>query len=503
MKNIYKEILRLVSYGLNCGLIESEDVDYAINTYLAMFGLDEPDCEVNFSDIKVEVSELDEILNNLCEIAYEKGIIESNSVAYTDLFDTALMGVLTARPSEIVNKFYNLYKENSKKATDYFYKLSGDSNYIRRTRVAKDLKWKTQTEYGELDVTINLSKPEKDPKAIAAAKLQKQAGYPKCMLCHENVQYKGRLNFPARQTLRIIPVTLDGEDWFMQYSPYVYYNEHCIVFNSLHTPMVINTKTFAKLLDFVEKFPHYTVGSNASIPIVGGSILTHEHFQGGSYEFAMAKAEVEKSYFIDGIDGVLVGRLKWPMSVIRIESKDKVKILSLADRILSAWQNYTDEDAFIFAKTDDTPHNDITPIARMKDGSYQLDLILRNNITTEEHPFGVFHPHAELHHIKKENIGLIEAMGLAVLPARLKNEMAILADCLVENKDYREMEETLKHADWVDGFIGKYNEINRENVLDILQAEIGQVFSKVLEDAGVFKRTLEGQKQFDKFIESI
>jgi len=503
MKEIYKEILRLVSYGLNTELIEESDVDYAINSYLAIFDLDEPDVEASLSDFNTKETELDEILKNLCDIAFEKGIIEGQTPTYTDLFDTALMGVMTARPSTISNKFYNLYKEEPKKATDYFYKLSGDSNYIRKTRVAKDLKWKSQTEYGELDITINLSKPEKDPKAIAMAKLQKQAGYPKCMLCKENVQYKGRLNFPARQTLRIIPITIDGEEWFMQYSPYVYYNEHCIVFNSKHTPMVINGKTFSKLLDFVEKFPHYTVGSNASIPIVGGSILTHEHFQGGSYEFAMAKAEVEKIYKISGFKGVSIGKLKWPMSVLRLESKDKTKLLALASHVLTCWKNYSDEEGFIFAKTEETPHNDITPIARMNGKKYQLDLILRNNITTKEHPLGVFHPHADLHHIKKENIGLIEAMGLAVLPARLKNEMNILADCIVEGKNYREQEETAKHADWADGFINRCKYLSKEDVMEVLKSEIGNAFSKVLEDAGVFKRDEKGQKLFDKFVESL
>ena len=414
------------------------------------------------------------------------------------------MGLLVARPGEVVTKFKGLYHHQSAQdATDYFYKLSCDSNYIRRYRIKKDLKWTADTEFGTLDITINLSKPEKDPKAIAAAKLAKQSGYPKCLLCKENEGYAGRVNHPARQNHRIIPVTINNSDWFFQYSPYVYYNEHCIVFNSKHTPMKIERATFGKLLDFVTQFPHYFVGSNAALPIVGGSILSHDHFQGGHYTFAMAKAPIEKELHFDGFEDIKAGIVKWPMSVIRITGADKERLIELADKILLAWRGYTDEASFVFAETDGEPHNTITPIARRRGEDFELDLVLRNNITTEEHPLGVYHPHAKLHHIKKENIGLIEVMGLAVLPARLKDEMAELADALVNGKDLRATETLASHAEWAEGFLPKYDKITEENVMDILHEEIGLVFNEVLQDAGVYKCTAEGREAFERFINKV
>ena len=413
------------------------------------------------------------------------------------------MGLLVARPSEVIRKFNELYEKSPKEATDFYYKMSQDTDYIRRYRIKKDKKWIAATEYGDLDITINLSKPEKDPKAIAAAKNAKQSGYPKCLLCMENEGYAGRLNHPARQNHRIIPVTIQDKKWGFQYSPYVYYNEHCIVFNSEHIPMKIEHDTFCKLFDFVKQFPHYFVGSNADLPIVGGSILSHDHFQGGHYEFAMAKAPVEKEFVIKGFEDVKAGIVKWPMSVIRISGKDTERLIALADKILENWRGYTDEDAFIYAVTDGEPHNTITPIARKRGEEFELDLVLRNNITTEEHPLGVYHPHAKLHHIKKENIGLIEVMGLAVLPARLKGEMEELEKAILEGKNLREDEVLEKHADWVDEFLLNYADVNSENITEIIQKEIGIVFMQVLEDAGVYKRTEEGRKAFERFINSL
>ena len=436
--------------------------------------------------------------------AAEQMLIPDNTITYRDLFDTKIMSMLVPRPSEVVRRFYDLYeKESPQAATDYFYKLSRDTDYIRRYRVKKDLKWTADTEFGTLDITINLSKPEKDPKAIAAAKLAKQSGYPKCLLCKENEGYAGRINHPARQNHRIIPVTINQSDWFFQYSPYVYYNEHCIVFNANHTPMKIERATFGKLLDFVQQFPHYFVGSNADLPIVGGSILSHDHFQGGHYEFAMAKAPVEKNFSVAGYEDVDAGIVAWPMSVIRLSGMDTDRIIALADVILNKWREYTDEEAFIYAYTDNEPHNTITPIARKRGDKFELDLVLRNNITTQEHPLGVYHPHAKLHHIKKENIGLIEVMGLAVLPARLKGEMAHLKEAILAGKDLRADEELAKHADWVDEFRPKYDAITAENIDGIVEKEIGLVFMQVLEDAGVYKRTEEGQKAFDRFIKCL
>lgn len=494
MINTY--IAALAEYGLKTGLITADDRIFAVNSILAALGLDDYEEPENLPHM-----ELEEILKGLLDFACSKNIIP-DSIAYRDLFDTKLMACLTPRPSEVIAKFKADYAVSPVTATDNYYKLSRDTDYIRRYRIAKDIKWKTETEYGELDITINLSKPEKDPKAIAAAKNAKQSGYPKCLLCPENVGYAGRLNHPARQNHRIIPVDICGEPWGFQYSPYVYYNEHCILFNTKHTPMVIDKKAFEKLFDFVSKFPHYFIGSNADLPIVGGSILSHEHFQGGNYTFAMAKANIEKEYKIKGFEDVTVGRVKWPMSVIRLRSADTDRLVELADNILTKWRGYTDEAAFIFAETDGEPHNTITPIARKNGDMYELDLVLRNNITTEEHPLGVYHPHAELHHIKKENIGLIEVMGLAVLPARLKNEMQQLADVLVTKgvSAVRSDPVLEKHADWAEDFCSRRT-VNADNVHEVIRDEIGKVFAKVLEHAGVYKRTPEGEAAFDRFVE--
>lgn len=507
---IQENILKLVDYGLATGLIQPEDRQYTINRLLELFELDELEeaaAEAHEKEPKMTQQTAEEaletILKEMMDYAHAQGILKEDSIVYRDLFDTKIMSMLVPRPSEVIRRFRELYQEDPRKATDYFYKLSRDTDYIRRYRIKKDLKWTTDTEFGELDITINLSKPEKDPKAIAAAKLAKQSGYPKCLLCRENEGYAGRVNHPARQNHRIIPITINNSDWYFQYSPYVYYNEHCIVFNSLHTPMKIERAAFGKLLDFVEQFPHYFVGSNADLPIVGGSILSHDHFQGGHYEFAMAKAPIEKEICFDGFSDVSAGIVKWPMSVIRICADDKERLVELADKILQKWRGYTDEDAFIFAETDAEPHNTITPIARKRDGKYELDLVLRNNITTEEHPLGVYHPHANLHHIKKENIGLIEVMGLAVLPARLKDEMAQLKEAMLKGAVLRADETLEKHADWAEQFQAKYEKINESNIDEILHTEIGLVFQQVLEDAGVYKCTQQGRNAFVKFVDAV
>ncbi len=496
---IYQSIDKLVSYGLMTGLIKETDKMYVINRLLEKLGLDayEPTgavCE--------KVEEIDDILKVILDYGVEKGLIENDSVVYRDIFDTEVMDILTPYPSTVIDKFNSLYEKSSKDATDYFYKLSCDNNYIRRNRIKKDVKWEVNSPYGEIEITINRSKPEKDPKAIAAAKLQASVSYPACQLCVENEGYKGRVNHPARANHRIIPIDIVGQEWCFQYSPYVYYNEHCIVFNSKHVPMVIDDKVFGKLLDFITRFNHYIVGSNADLPIVGGSILTHEHFQGGNHIFAMHKAASEKFYTIKGFEDVEVSRLNWPMSVIRLKSDDTAKICALSAKILSAWRGYSDEDAFIFAETEGTPHNTITPIASMADGKYVMDLVLRNNITTDEHPMGVYHPHAEYHHIKKENIGLIEVMGLAVLPARLVEELDAVADCLVNSKAM-DTPETESHAQWAEMIKANYPNLNKDNVMDILHEEVGKVFVGVLEHAGVYKRDDAGKAAFDKFVESI
>lgn len=491
-------IRELVSYGLKNELVEAEDEVYTVNRLLEILHLDE-----YVEDAAAPSGmELEDILAGLLDWAYDNGVMQENSVVYRDLFDTKLMSALVPAPSVVIRRFRELYREDPKKATDFYYKFSCDTDYIRRYRIKKDMKWTAQTDYGTLDVTINLSKPEKDPKAIAAAKNAPQSAYPKCLLCRENEGYAGRLNHPARQNHRVIPVTIDGGQWGLQYSPYVYYNEHCILFNSEHIPMKIDESAFRKLLDFIRQFPHYFIGSNADLPIVGGSILAHEHFQGGHYEFAMERAGIRREVTIPGFESLEAGIVEWPMSVIRIRHQEAEVLVKAATHILAKWRDYTDEDAFIFAETDGEPHNTITPIARMRDGKYEFDLVLRNNITTEEHPLGVYHPHQELHHIKKENIGLIEVMGLAVLPARLKDEMKRLGEFIVEGRDIREDEELEKHADWVDSFRDDY-EFMADNVDEIIQKEIGIVFMKVLEHAGVYKNDEAGQQAFMKFIESL
>ena len=483
----------LVRYGLEKGLIEPCDQTYITNQLLMTMGLDSYEYE------EAPALELEDILAGLLDDAVARGVCDDNITA-RDLFDTKLMGVLTPLPREVRAKFAALYADDPQKATDWYYTLSQDTDYIRRYRIKKDLRWKTKTDYGDLDITINLSKPEKDPKAIAAAKSAPQSGYPKCQLCPENEGYAGRMNHPARENHRIVPITVAGANWFLQYSPYVYYNEHCIVFNASHTPMVIDKSAFAKLLDFVTLFPHYFVGSNADLPIVGGSILSHEHFQGGHYAFPMELSPVEKELTFQGFEDVKAGIVKWPMSVIRLDGPDKDRLVELADKILTAWRGYTDEAAFIFAETDGVPHSTITPIARRRGSDYELDLVLRNNITTEEHPLGVYHPHAELHHIKKENIGLIEVMGLAVLPARLKGELQRLEEAILAGAPLTgELE---KHAPWVEELKTRYT-FTAENTTAILREEVGQVFAKVLEHAGVYARTPEGQAAFQRFVDYV
>ena len=494
---INTSIRKLINYGLECGLIEKEDEIYTINRVLEILNLD----EYNEPSEECEYDSLEEILSEILAFAVETGLIEDD-ITSRDLFDTKVMSALVPRPSEVISDFNDLYEISPEMATDYYYKLSRDTDYIRRYRIKKDMKWKTETEYGEIDITINLSKPEKDPKAIAAARNAKASSYPKCLLCIENEGYRGRINHPARQNHRIIPIEIDSQQWGFQYSPYVYYNEHCIVFNGSHTPMVIDGKAFKKLFDFVKLFPHYFIGSNADLPIVGGSILSHEHFQGGNYEFAMAKAPVEKEFSSAQYPDVKIGMVKWPMSVIRLSGKDSDRLVELGEKILAAWRAYTDEEAFIFAETDGEKHNTITPIARMKGENYELDLVLRNNITTEEHPDGVYHPHKELHNIKKENIGLIEVMGLAVLPARLKTELKLVEEALINGTDLADNEITLKHKEWADSFKGNYT-ITADNAEKIVQDEVGKVFSKVLEHAGVYKRDEKGQAAFSRFIESV
>lgn len=498
MSMLNAEIKKLVQYGINTGLLPECEKIYATNLLLDLFHEDSfEDCEIDEEQI-----ELEEVLKNLLDEAVSRQIIE-DSIGYRDLFDTKMMNCLVPRPYQVQEEFFKHYEKSSREATDYFYKLSKDSDYIRRYRIKKDMKWKVDSAYGEMDITINLSKPEKDPKAIAAAKNAKQSSYPKCQLCMENEGYAGRLDHPARENHRIIPITIDNSKWGFQYSPYVYYNEHCIVFNGEHVPMKIERKTFEKLFDFIRQFPHYMLGSNADLPIVGGSILSHDHFQGGNYTFAMAKALMEKTFTVSGYEDVEAGIIHWPLSVIRIRHRDDRRLIDLASHILDTWRGYTDEAAFVYAETDGEPHNTITPIARKVDGMYELDLALRNNITTEEHPLGLYHPHAELHHIKKENIGLIEVMGLAVLPSRLKEEMEVLADAIVEKKDLTADERIAKHADWVEKFLTEYDTITKDNVMDILKKEIGIVFTRVLEDAGVYKCDEEGREAFMRFVKTL
>lgn len=491
-------IKKLVQYGLETGLVPACEKNYTINLLLDLFRQDDyEEPQEEYRDV-----DLEETLGELLDEAVKRGLIE-DSIGYRDLFDTKIMNCLMPRPAQVQEKFWKEYEKSPETATDYFYKLSQDSDYIRRYRIKKDRKWTVDSTYGTIDITINLSKPEKDPKAIAAARNAKQSSYPKCLLCMENEGYAGRLNHPARENHRIIPITVNESPWGFQYSPYVYYNEHCIVFNGQHVPMKIERNAFVKLFDFVKLFPHYFLGSNADLPIVGGSILSHDHFQGGHYTFAMAKAPIEESVTIPGYEDVEAGIVNWPLSVLRIRHKDEKRLIDLAAHVLDNWRGYTDEEAFVFAETDGEPHNTITPIARKIGDTFELDLTLRNNITTEEHPLGVYHPHAQYHHIKKENIGLIEVMGLAVLPARLKDELELLASYILEGRDPAENEMLEKHADWVNEFLPKYRDINEKNVMDILQEEVGQVFVMVLEDAGVYKCTPEGRAAFKKFLATL
>ena len=492
---INQAIADLVQYALDTGLVEEADRVWAVNGLLEDLGLSD------WEEVPGRARPLEEILGEILDWAVAQGRTQDGTTS-RDLFDTKLMGRLTPRPSQVRAAFAEKYARSPEEATDWYYQFSQNTDYIRRYRVARDQKWIARTDYGDLEITINLSKPEKDPRAIAAARSAPQGGYPKCLLCRENEGYAGRMNHPARQNHRLIPVTIDGKDWFFQYSPYVYYNEHCIVFNGQHVPMKIDRSAFRKLLDFVKQFPHYFVGSNADLPIVGGSILSHDHFQGGRHVFAMEKAPVERAVSFPGFADVEAGIVRWPLSVIRLRCGDDSRLVDLAEKILNAWRGYTDEQAVIYAHTDGQPHNTITPIARMRDGRYELDLVLRNNLTTPEYPLGLYHPHPELHHIKKENIGLIEVMGLAVLPARLKGELAELADALVQGADLRSSETLAKHADWAEELKTRYT-FTAENVTDILQSEVGAVFAQVLEHAGVYKCTPEGRAAFQRFIDSV
>ena len=495
---LYESIARLVDYGIRKGLTPACEKIYTTNLLLDLFGEDDyQEPETPLSEMPLEA-----ILKDLLDEAVKRELIE-DSIVYRDLLDTKFMNCLLPRPAQVQKTFQEQYIVSPVAATEYFYTFSQDSDYIRRYRIAKDMRWKVDSDYGEIDITINLSKPEKDPKAIAAARLAKSSSYPKCQLCAENEGYAGRVNHPARENHRIIPITVNGSPWGFQYSPYVYYNEHCIVFNQEHVPMKIERATFVKLFDFVKLFPHYFLGSNADLPIVGGSILSHDHFQGGHYTFAMEKAPVEIPFTIPNYEDVEAGIVKWPLSVIRIRHRDEKRLIDLADHILTVWRGYTDEEALLFAETEGTPHNTITPIARKKDDLFELDLALRNNITTDEHPLGVYHPHAQRHHIKKENIGLIEVMGLAVLPSRLKGEMELLKTCLLEHTPLTDYPELEKHIPWVEKFLPRYEVITEDTVTDILQKEIGRVFVHVLEDAGVFACDEEGRKAFLRFVQSL
>lgn len=486
----------LVDYAIKEDLIYEEDRVYCTNAVMGLIKLDA------ITDADPSKLPLNELLDGICDYAAEKGLIENN-ITNRDLLDTAIMGIFTPRPSEVIREFRHLYFESPKRATDYFYKLCGDVNYIRRDRIEKIIKWQQTGEYGTIDITINLSKPEKDPKEIAAAKNAPQAGYPKCMLCRENEGYAGRIDFPARQNHRMIPIQINNENWFMQYSPYVYYNEHCIVFAGEHKPMKISKKTFSDLLDFVTQFPHYFIGSNADLPIVGGSILAHEHFQGGRYEFAMERASIENEIRFRAFPDVKAGIVCWPMSTLRLQSLSKDSLVELADKLLAAWRTYSDESVSVYAETNGEPHNTVTPIARKRGMFYELDLVFRNNKTSAQHPLGMFHPHAELHHIKKENIGLIEVMGLAVLPPRLKTELEAVKKTMLEGGDLRADKLTAPHADWVDEFKDNYTVINDGNIDKIINDEVGKVFAKVLEHAGVFKRNPKGREAFIRFLQTV
>ena len=499
--DIYKEIERLVQYGLKKELFKEEDKIFIRNSLIDLFNLDE------YREVKTEDEDLDsptEILDNLLNYAFEQGILEWNTSVYRDLLDTKIMGVLMPRPSEVTREFYFKYSKDKKEATDYFYNLSKACNYIRTDRIAKNITWKSETEYGDLDITINLSKPEKDPKAIAAAKNLKASSYPSCLLCKENVGYSGRVNHPARQNLRVIEIDLKNEQWYMQYSPYSYYSEHSIIFSGKHVPMVIDKDTFDRGLEFVEKFPHYFLGSNADLPIVGGSILSHDHYQGGRYEFAMDRAKDVKKFSVDGYDDIELSIIKWPLTVIRMKTKDRNRLSELAEKILNHWREYSDEKVEILAFSGDIPHNTITPIIRRRGELFELDLVLRNNRTNEKHPDGIFHPHKELHHIKKENIGLIEVLGLAVLPARLKDELEEIKDYILNKEKYKyKITDTLKiHLDWIEE-IEERNIFTKENIDSLIKKEVGEVFAKVLEHCGVFKWDNSGREALDRYISDL
>ena len=501
--DINHEINRLLHFAKQHGMITREDRYYAANCLLDVLQVDEYVPEDDLMEMEEDLPTAAPILRNMLEYASSKGLIE-NTNEQRDIFDTRIMDCVMPRPSEVIRRWNSDYARSPKAATDEFYKFSIASNYIRKDRIDKNIVWQTATPYGDLDVTINLSKPEKDPRDIAAAKQQAQTSYPKCLLCRENEGYVGRIGHPARKTHRLIPLRLSGHRWFMQYSPYTYYNGHCIVLNRKHVPMKVSKRSFENLLDFVTILPHYFLGSNADLPIVGGSILTHDHYQGGRYTFAMAKAPVEKTYAFKDFPNVKVGRVKWPMSTLRLTGEDRDELTDLADKILKKWRGYSDESAGILAETDGTPHNTITPIARRKGEGYELDLVLRNNRTTPEYPLGIFHPHAEVHHIKKENIGLIEVMGLAVLPARLKSEMAQVAEELVKGtEDISGIPEIAKHAAWYQTVQKKYPGLTKENVNKVLQEEIGQVFLQVLTHAGVYKRNAQGMEAFDRFVAAV
>ena len=490
-------IRELIEYGFSVGLSKKEDEAFFAAQFMDIFGLSDYAPE----EIS-EKRELSAILSDLCDAAAERGLIESNTVVFRDLFDTRLMGVITPRPSEVNAEFYENYKNDPESATDRFYKIACDSNYVRLDRIARDVKWAVSSEYGDIDITINLSKPEKDPKAIAAAKLLPQTDYPKCALCHENEGYSGNASKPARQTLRQIPFDMAGEKWYLQYSPYIYYNEHCIALSERHEPMKIDSKSFDKLLSFVAYLPHYFIGQNADLPIVGGSILSHDHMQGGHYTFPMERAEIEMPLEFSGYPDVEAGIVNWPMSVIRLRADNPARISALASKILATWRTYTDRAAEIISETDGTPHNTVTPIARRRGEKFELDVVLRNNLTTDEHPLGLYHPHAEHHNIKKENIGLIEVMGLAVLPARLKEEMALMKDAILCGKDFALDEKIAKHKEWFSSFSGEYT-FTEENTENIIKSEIGKTFVRVLTDAGVYKKNEDGRRAFIRFVSAV
>ena len=483
----------LIAYGLEKHLIEPADAVWCRNALLDLLG------RTDYTPGKpLPAVPLAEILAALTDNAVARGLCADDTTS-RDLFDTRLMGALTPRPSQVRRQFFDLYAQSPQAATDWYYAFSCDTNYIRRDRIARDLRWQADTPYGTLDLSINLSKPEKDPKAAAALRHAVNTKYPLCALCAENEGYAGRMDHPARQNHRVIPLTVAGEPWYLQYSPYVYFPEHCILFSEAHRPMSITEGTFRRLLDFVTQFPHYFIGSNADLPLVGGSIQTHDHFQGGCYPFPMERAAVEEGFAVPGFSDVQAGLLRWPVSVLRLRCGEPDRLAQLAGHILERWRQYSDERVQIFAQTDGEPHNTITPIARRRGADYELDLVLRNNLTTKEYPLGLYHPHPEIHHIKRETIGLIEVMGLAILPPRLKGELAAVADCLVRGGDLSADPLTDPHAPWAEGLRQRYA-FTAENVEEILQKEVGLEFARGLEHAGVFKTDAAGRAAFRRFL---